>query len=148
MIRKIFWVLLFTSQTNADFNSLKQPIQDAARRSALDPRLVEAIIEVESNFRPLATSPKGAMGLMQVMPSTQDECEIHQPYHIVENLMGGCDCLRRLINRYRGKLPLALAAYNAGSKNVDKYKGIPPFPETRDYVRKVLQAYHSIKRHR
>lgn len=125
---------------------LEQKIKDAATRASLDPKLVTAIIRVESNFKPTAKSPKGAMGLMQVMPGTADAAEIHAPYHTTSNLMGACEYLRSLINRYRGNLKLALAAYNAGPGNVERYKGIPPFPETRDYVRSVLEFYRSLKK--
>lgn len=125
---------------------LLQSIEDAARRSYLDPKLVEAVIAIESNFNSKATSHKGAMGLMQVMPKTADSCEVHEPYHAVNNLMGACECLRKLINRYRGNLKLALAAYNAGPSNVDKHRGIPPFPETRAYVKKILSKYSELKK--
>jgi len=124
---------------------LIQSIEDAASRSFLDPKLVQAVIAVESNFNPHATSPKGAMGLMQVMPETADSCEVHEPHHAVNNLMGACECLRKLINRYQGNLSLALAAYNAGPSNVDRYKGIPPFPETKSYVKKILEKYSKLK---
>jgi len=124
---------------------LIQSIEDAASRSFLDPKLVQAVIAVESNFNPHATSPKGAMGLMQVMPKTADSCEVHEPHHAVNNLMGACECLRKLINRYQGNLSLALAAYNAGPSNVDRYKGIPPFPETKNYVKKILEKYSKLK---
>jgi soluble lytic murein transglycosylase-like protein len=123
---------------------LENKIFDAAQRASLDPKLVEAIIKVESNFSTKATSPKGAKGLMQVMASTARECKILDPYHPLNNLMGACVCLRKLINRYRGDLKLALAAYNAGPSNVDKYGGIPPFPETQDYVKRVLENYEGL----
>ncbi len=122
-----------------------EKITDAARRASLDPKLVQAVIKVESNFQLLATSHKGAMGLMQVMSRTARECQIKDPYHAMNNLMGACDCLRKLINRYQGDLKLALAAYNAGPGNVDRYKGIPPFPETQAYVKKVLSIYRNLQ---
>jgi len=125
---------------------LSQKIHDAATRASLDPHLVEAIIKVESNFSAKATSKKGAMGLMQVTEATADQCEIHDPYHEVDNLMGACEYLRLLMNRYQGNLKLALAAYNAGPSNVDRYKGIPPFPETQSYVQQVLSLYEKLKR--
>jgi len=124
---------------------LVQKIKDAALRASLDPLLVQAIVKVESNFNSDATSRKGAMGLMQVMPRTADECEIQAPYHAVNNLNGACVCLRKLINRYGGNIKKALAAYNAGPKHVDRYRGIPPFPETRDYVARVLSIYKSLR---
>jgi len=140
--------LLFTlsaSLFSAPHN-LNQKIKDAAFRSSLDPSLIKAIVKVESNFESRATSLKGAMGLMQVMPKTAEAQGIRQPYHVTENLMGACDYLRTLINRYRGNLKWALAAYNAGPGNVDKYGGIPPFKETQLYVKKVLNIYQRLKK--
>lgn len=135
------FILVLSTISASPSPILRQQIQDAALRSSLDPQLVEAIVRVESNFKKTATSHKGAMGLMQVMPGTADQCEVHEPYHAVDNLMRACECLRLLLNRYRGNLPLALAAYNAGPGNVEKYKGIPPFKETRRYVKKILAFY-------
>ncbi len=126
--------------------SLHQEIQDAADRVRIDSKLVKAIVEIESNYSKTAISNKGAMGLMQVMPKSADECGIRSPYHSVDNLMGACECLRRLINRYRGNLRLALAAYNAGPSVVDKYGKIPPYAETTRYVSKILQRYDEFKR--
>lgn len=120
-------------------------IEIAAHRFNLDPKLIEAIVKVESNFRSTATSKKGAMGLMQLMPLKANECEVFSPYHGLNNLMGACQCFRQLINRYRGNLELALAAYNSGPSNVDKYDGIPPFRETEEYVKKVLSLYEVLK---
>ncbi|MEZ4751536.1 MAG: lytic transglycosylase domain-containing protein [Bdellovibrionota bacterium] len=122
-----------------------QNVADAARRAHLDPKLVQAVVEVESNYNARAISRKGAMGLMQVMPATAGELGIHQPLHALDNLQGACQYLRRLINRYSGDLKLALAAYNAGPHNVDRYKGIPPFKETRKYVKRVLRIYDRLK---
>lgn len=143
------WIVLSLLFPLSAFSTLTEPlrqkIQDAAFRSHLDPLLVQALISVESNFKSKATSHKGAMGLMQVMPKTADECDIQSPYHATNNLMGACECLRRLINRFQGNLKLALAAYNAGPSNVDKYGGIPPFPETMDYVKKILRRYEALK---
>ena len=143
--RTLFLPVLYLNALLAS-PTLRTEVVDAATRAHLDPRLVEAVVRVESNFKPWATSPKGAMGLMQVMPSTADRCGIANPYHPLDNLMGACDCLRELINRYRGNLELALAAYNAGPRNVDRFGGIPPFAETRQYVRKVLSTYASLKK--
>lgn len=134
---------LILSSLLASAISLK--IKDAAHRFQLDSRLIEAIIRVESNFNSKAVSKKGAEGLMQVMPSFSDECGIHSSFHPTDSLMGAADCLRRLVNRYRGNLRLALAAYNAGPTEVDRYKAVPPFPETRRYVEKVLATYRRLK---
>ncbi len=119
-------------------------IQDAAIRARIDARLIEAIVTVESNFKPDAESPKGAQGIMQVMPRFSDECGIHSAFNPTDSLMGAADCIRRLINRYRGNIRLALAAYNAGPSQVDRYQGIPPFNETRRYVEKVLLTYQRL----
>jgi soluble lytic murein transglycosylase-like protein len=141
----LFHLIFATTSFSALSPKLLQNIEDAAKRSYLDPKLVQAVIAVESNFDSKATSHKGAMGLMQVMPKTADACDVHEPHHAVNNLMGACECLRRLINRYRGNLSLALAAYNAGPSNVDRHKGIPPFPETKAYVKRILFKYSELK---
>ncbi|MFM8268940.1 MAG: lytic transglycosylase domain-containing protein [Pseudomonadota bacterium] len=143
-----FLILLFflASPLFSAPHELNQRIKDAALRSALDPSLIKAVIQVESNFKSDATSVKGAMGLMQVMPKTAEAQGIRQPYHATENLMGACDYLRTLINRYRGNLKWALAAYNAGPGNVEKYGGVPPFKETQAYVKKVMTIYQKLKK--
>jgi soluble lytic murein transglycosylase-like protein len=145
MFSIILLLLLGTPLFSAP-HDLNQRIKDAAVRSSLDPSLIKAIVQVESNFESRATSLKGAMGLMQVMPKTAEAQGIRQPYHATENLMGACDYLRTLINRYRGNIKWALAAYNAGPGNVDRYGGIPPFKETQLYVKKVLNIYQRLKK--
>jgi soluble lytic murein transglycosylase-like protein len=127
---------------------LKQKIHDAAIRSYLDPKLVESIIEVESNKNEKAISPKGARGLMQLMPNTQRACGVQNAFHSVDSLMGACECIRKLMNEFKNDLKLVLAAYNAGIGNVKKYKGVPPFKETRNYVRSILDLYQAKKNSR
>jgi soluble lytic murein transglycosylase len=120
-------------------------IGQAARRHQVQPALVKAVIAAESNFDPRAVSRKGARGLMQLMPETAADLGVEDPLLPEENLSGGVRYLRKMIDRYRGEMRLALAAYNAGPAAVDRYGGIPPYAETRDYVQRVMayyQLYH------
>ena len=114
---------------------------------ALDPKLVLSVIAVESNFETGAQSPKAAMGLMQLIPDTAERFNVRNAYDATQNLRGGMRYLRWLLSYYRGNIVYALAAYNAGEKQVDHYRGVPPFPETRAYVRRVISLYGAV-RHR
>ncbi len=111
----------------------------AARRHSLDPDLVQAVVAVESGFRPDAVSPKGAQGLMQLMPATARSLGVKDSLDPAANLDGGTRHLRALIERYDGDVKRALAAYNAGEGAVARHGGVPPYPETVAYVRKVLE---------
>jgi hypothetical protein len=114
---------------------------ETARRHGLDPDLVLAVISVESAFHPDAISPKGAQGLMQLMPGTAVSLGVRDALDPAENLDGGVRHLGSLVSEYRGDLRLALAAYNAGAGAVKRHGGVPPYRETRDYVDRVLGRY-------
>lgn len=121
-------------------------IREAAIRHRVDSNLIKAVIRVESDFVPHAVSPKGALGLMQLMPATARHLRVRRAFDPHANVDGGVRHLRYLIDRYQGNMRLVLAAYNAGEGAVAKYGGIPPFRETQDYVQRVLryrQAYVS-----
>jgi soluble lytic murein transglycosylase-like protein len=121
-------------------DSVVSPLIAAASTSQqLEPRLLRAVIEQESGFRPCATSSKGASGLMQLMPETVDQLGVHDPFDPRESIEGGAKFLKQLLDRYQGDVPLALGAYNAGPATVDQAGGIPDIPETRDYVDAILQ---------
>jgi soluble lytic murein transglycosylase-like protein len=115
-------------------------VRDAARRTGLPPALVESVARVESNLRPDAVSPKGALGVMQLMPATARALEA-DPRDTAQNIDAGARLLRGLLIKYDGDVVKALSAYNAGSGAVDHYRGMPPYAETQDYVDKVIRAY-------
>jgi len=121
-------------------------ISEAAKRNGLSSSLLKALIHVESYFNPRAVSKKGAMGLMQIMPENLQPLNISDPFDPWQNIMGGAAYLRAMLERFSGQLPLALAAYNAGPTAVEKYNDIPPYPETQDYVQKVMRFFHLYKK--
>ena len=128
-------------QTTADYGIYSQEIAEAAARYAVPERLIWAVIRVESGFDPRAVSSSGARGLMQLMPETAAILGVRDPFNPRENIHAGARHLRGLMERFRYDLPLALAAYNAGERPVTSYRGIPPYPETREYVARVLRYY-------
>ena len=126
-------------------NSYEELIRSIAGRHNLDTDLVRAVIRAESDFNSTARSSKGAMGLMQLMPDTARLHNVIDAFDPSDNVEGGVRHLKMLLERYQGSLELSLAAYNAGSGAVEKHGGIPPFAETREYVRRVLRFYDSYR---
>jgi soluble lytic murein transglycosylase-like protein len=112
-------------------------IDEASAQYGVDPELVRAVIRAESQFDPTAESGAGAKGLMQLMPILSKELGVQDPFNPRQNIFGGVRYLSKLLDRHNGDVSLALASYNAGPRNVDRYKGVPPFKETRGYVRRI-----------
>jgi len=127
-----------SEDTRAYIGSL---IEQAATQHAMDPELIRAMVEVESNFNPLAVSPRGAMGLMQLIPGTARRFGVSNVFDPAENLDGGVRYMKFLMGMFDGNLELSLAAYNAGENAVTRSRGVPPIRETRDYLRKINGIY-------
>ncbi|WP_245688175.1 lytic transglycosylase domain-containing protein [Salimicrobium halophilum] len=126
-----------TPQSSGDIDGI---IREASEKFGVSEKLIRSVVQAESSFNPQAVSHAGAQGLMQLMPATAAGLGVEDPMNPKDNVMGGTMYLRDMLNRYDGDEQLALAAYNAGPGNVDKYGGIPPFEETQNYVRKVLNT--------
>ena len=124
---------------NTDYSSY---VQKSARKYEIEPELIHAVIRTESNGNCRAVSKKGAMGLMQLMPSTASDMNVGNPFNPEENIDGGTRYLRYLIEKFNGNLTLAIAAYNSGPKTVEKYGNVPPISETRQYVNRVFTLYN------
>ena len=120
-------------------------ISTCATKYGVNPALIKAVIHAESGYNPNAVSRKGASGLMQLMPGTAKDLQVGDPFNPRENINGGSRYLRFLLDLFNNNLDLALAAYNAGPERVNQHRGIPPYLETRNYVQKVMQKYHSLK---
>ena len=121
-------------------------IIEAANRHQVDPAIVKAIIMAESSYNPKAISKKGAKGLMQLMPKTAAELGVKDSFNPVYNINGGVQYYKKMLNQFNGDVKLALAAYNAGSRKVKQYQGIPPFKATRYYIKKVFKYYKYYKK--
>jgi soluble lytic murein transglycosylase-like protein len=129
-----------TSATSFDIDSA---IEQAAARHNVDPNLVRAVVKVESNFNPNAVSRKGAMGLMQLMPSTARQLKVNNPFDPEQNVDAGVRHLKQLLDNYGGDVRLTLAAYNAGAGAVARSSGVPHYAETQNYVRRITNLYNS-----
>ncbi|MFZ1052429.1 MAG: lytic transglycosylase domain-containing protein [Candidatus Sulfotelmatobacter sp.] len=128
-----------TSVTSGDIDSA---IEQAAARHNVDPNLVRAVVKVESNFNPNAVSRKGAMGLMQLMPSTARQLNVKNPFDPEQNVDAGVRHLKQLLESYGGDIKLTLAAYNAGAGAVARSSGVPRYAETQNYVRRITNLYY------
>lgn len=129
------------TDASASKSQILNMVNKVARENGVDEKLVQALIKQESGFNPNATSKAGAMGLMQLMPSTAKALGVKDPYNVTQNVEGGVKYLKSMLNKYNGNVILALAAYNAGPNAVDKYEGIPPYKETQNYVKNILANY-------
>ncbi len=142
-------IFVRTAFTASRRPNLRVPFGDSIRSAAVDngvdPGLVTAVIAAESNFDPRALSPKGAQGLMQLMPATADDLGVRDVWNPDDNIRGGTAHLARLLGKYDDDASLALAAYNAGEGTVDRHGGVPPFRETQQYVSRVLGYYRSYR---
>ncbi len=123
--------------------SLDPLVQRNAAAAGVDPALIRAVIGVESGGNPSATSGVGAAGLMQLMPQTAQALGVANPYDPAQNVRGGATYLRQLLDRFRGEVPAAVAAYNAGPGAVERFGGIPPYAQTQTYVARVMDAYRT-----
>lgn len=140
-----------TSKVNSSNNTgvlqcseyLDKIFEKASKKYNVDVKLLKSVAKAESNFDPNSKSCAGAIGIMQLMPATAESLGVSNPYDPTENIMGGAKLLSQFLKKYNNDLPLTLAAYNAGPGNVSKYGGIPPFQETQNYVKKVINFYNS-----
>jgi soluble lytic murein transglycosylase-like protein len=129
-------------ELNIDRDGVEKLVREAAERHQVDPALVRAVIETESNWNPAAVSRKGALGLMQLIPTTAQRFGANNAFSPKQNVDAGVRYLKTLLERYNGNLDLALAAYNAGEGAVDRAHGVPAYRETRNYVQRVQEAYY------
>ena len=133
-----------TASSSGSRNAYDSYIRASAERNGVDPALMKAMMHTESAFNPNARSPVGAQGLMQLMPATARRFKVSNPWNPADNIEGSAKYIAWLMRRFNNNVEHAVAGYNAGEGNVDKYGGIPPFKETRNYVKSVMSRYHSL----
>lgn len=133
------------TQAAAPMKSIDQHLSEASQASGIDRDFLESVIHHESGFNPKAVSPKGARGLMQLMPNTASQLGVKDSFDPGQNIQGGTAYLKQLLELYHGDAQKALAAYNAGPRRVDQYKGVPPYHETRAYVSRIIREYNQKK---
>jgi soluble lytic murein transglycosylase-like protein len=138
-------ILPSVSGRKAEYLYQKFIVQTASQYQ-IDPALIKAIIMAESGYNPMAVSKRGAKGLMQLMPETAEALGVEDIFNPRQNISGGVQYFKRLVNRFNGDVKLALAAYNAGSRYVQNYNGVPPFEATRHYIKKVFKYYQQYKK--
>ncbi len=134
------------SRIKLNHHAFKRLIEQSAHLHAIDAALIRAVIHAESNFNHQAKSKAGAEGLMQLMPATQKLLQVKNPYNARENIEGGTQLLKRLLKKYNNNIKYAAAAYNAGEGAVERYRGVPPYKETQNYVKRVAQLYSRYRR--
>lgn len=133
-----------SASSSGSRNSYDSYILASAQRHGVDPALMKAMMHTESAFNPNARSPVGAQGLMQLMPATARRFKVGNPWNPADNIEGSAKYIAWLMRRFNNNVEFAVAGYNAGEGNIDKYNGIPPFKETRNYVKSVMSRYHSL----
>jgi soluble lytic murein transglycosylase len=146
----------YSIRSDVGFTALKGPKRDrkryyplidrTARQYQVDPALIRAVVKAESDYDPRAVSSAGALGLMQLMPGTAQDLAVSNPFDPEENVRGGVQYLRYLLDRFNGDTALAVAAYHAGEQNVDRHNGIPPIEATKTYVKRVLTFHKNYRR--
>jgi soluble lytic murein transglycosylase-like protein len=142
VIATLGWALSLCAQSqDVGRKTYDNVVRKVAQKHGVEPDLIHAIIRAESNYDSFAVSEKGAMGLMQLMPATADAYAVNNFYDPEENIEGGTKYLKDLIKLFDGNTNLVLAAYNAGQEAVKKYKGIPPYPETRNYISRIQASF-------
>lgn len=129
-----------TNGANNEYNSI---IREASAQYGVNEQLIRSVVQQESGFNPLSQSKAGAAGLMQLMPATAQSLGVTNRFDPEQNINGGTKYLKQMLDRFNGNKVLALAAYNAGPGNVEKYNGVPPFSETQNYVKQILETYYS-----